>query len=176
MTVILDTEGNIFGGFTPVAWESRKWNGLYFEKNNCLKADASLRSFLFTLINPHNVSARKFALKTEERKRAIACDSEWGHLFVILVFRITATKTWKVSRCILDPLTATVVNWAEDQIPTRFSRRRGISKSGKSRSSRSSTKWLFHANPSSLARTMACPERDFSGGFMIKKERSNAPD
>jgi uncharacterized coiled-coil protein SlyX len=27
LTVILDTKGNIFGGFTPVEWESRVWNG-----------------------------------------------------------------------------------------------------------------------------------------------------
>jgi hypothetical protein len=27
LTVILDTEGNIFGGFTPLEWESRVWNG-----------------------------------------------------------------------------------------------------------------------------------------------------
>jgi hypothetical protein len=27
LTVILDTEGNIFGGLTPVKWESPTWNG-----------------------------------------------------------------------------------------------------------------------------------------------------
>jgi hypothetical protein len=26
LTVIEDTKGNIFGGFTPVEWESREWN------------------------------------------------------------------------------------------------------------------------------------------------------
>jgi hypothetical protein len=49
LTVISDTKGNIFGGFTPVEWESRtpnsEWDGF-----NCLKADDSLKSFLFTLL------------------------------------------------------------------------------------------------------------------------------
>jgi hypothetical protein len=65
LTVILDTNGNIFGGFTPVAWESRPWNGNYDSENNCLKADPSLKSFIFTLKNPYNVRARRFALKAE---------------------------------------------------------------------------------------------------------------
>jgi hypothetical protein len=46
LTLISDTDGNVFGGFTPVEWESgNKWKG-----------DDSLRSFLFTLKNPHDVS------------------------------------------------------------------------------------------------------------------------
>jgi hypothetical protein len=54
LTVILDTKGNIFGGFTPLEWESRaSWP---FNKG-----DDSLKSFLFTLKNPHNMTARKFA-------------------------------------------------------------------------------------------------------------------
>jgi hypothetical protein len=66
--VILDTNGNIFGGFTPLEWESRRgW-----------KADDSRKSFLFTLKNPHNIPARRFALKVEEKDQAIYCDSEYG--------------------------------------------------------------------------------------------------
>jgi hypothetical protein len=46
-----------FGGFSPVEWE-----------NECsFKADASLKSFLFALKNPHNVPARRFALKAEKK-------------------------------------------------------------------------------------------------------------
>jgi hypothetical protein len=71
LTVILDTKGNIFGGFTPVEWESKG----YF------KSDDSLKSFLFTLKNPHNVMARKFALKAKEKHRAIYCDSKRGPCF-----------------------------------------------------------------------------------------------
>jgi hypothetical protein len=77
--VILDTEGNIFGGFTPVEWESgRKY-----------KADDSLKSFLFTLKNPHNIPAKRFALKAKMKHRTINCFAEWGPRFHggITVFR-----------------------------------------------------------------------------------------
>jgi hypothetical protein len=30
----LDTGGNVFGGFTPLQWESREWNGKYGDLNN----------------------------------------------------------------------------------------------------------------------------------------------
>jgi hypothetical protein len=69
--LIADTDGNVFGGFTPVEWESvRKYKG-----------DDSLRSFLFTLRNPHGVPPRKFALRAEEKQCAIYCDSAWGPAF-----------------------------------------------------------------------------------------------
>jgi hypothetical protein len=83
--VILNTNGNICGGFTPVKWEPRKWNGKSGKEDNCHKADPSLKSFLFTLTNPHNVPARRFALKGEEKDRAIKCyfgggpDCDFGH-------------------------------------------------------------------------------------------------
>jgi hypothetical protein len=67
----LDRDGNVFGGFTPVEWESRPGSPF-------TKADDSLRSFLFTLKNPHNIPARRFPLKAEEKERAIWCDSAWG--------------------------------------------------------------------------------------------------
>jgi hypothetical protein len=50
LTLVQDTKWNIFGGFTPLAWESytrKKPNASKF------KADLSRRSFLFTLKNPH---------------------------------------------------------------------------------------------------------------------------
>jgi hypothetical protein len=80
LTVILDTKGNVFGGFTPVEWESstKKWLG---DDEPLPKADDSLRSFVFTLKNPHNIPARRFALKAEEKWRAIYCDSKWGPCF-----------------------------------------------------------------------------------------------
>jgi hypothetical protein len=71
LTVILDTNGNIFGGFTPVEWASC---GGY-------RDDPSLKSFVFTLKNPHNVPARRFGLKTEFRHRAILCGVNWGPRF-----------------------------------------------------------------------------------------------
>jgi hypothetical protein len=66
--VILDTQGNIFGGFTPVTWE---WNG-----KNLWKADDSQKSFVFTLKNPQNIPAKRFALKAKKKHLAIGCDSE----------------------------------------------------------------------------------------------------
>jgi hypothetical protein len=71
LTVILDTKGNIFGGFTPLEWES----GLKY------KADDSQKSFLFTLKNPHNIPARRFALKAEKKHEAIFCNPGWGPSF-----------------------------------------------------------------------------------------------
>jgi hypothetical protein len=72
LIVILDTKGNIFGGFTPVKWESAMHQ---------YKADSSLKSFLFTLKNPHNIQAKKFALKAKMKDNAIICSSEWGPRF-----------------------------------------------------------------------------------------------
>jgi hypothetical protein len=71
LTLIQDTAGNIFGGFTPVKWASK---GGY-------TADPSLKSFLFTLKNPHNFPARRFALKAENKGEAIVCASSCGPHF-----------------------------------------------------------------------------------------------
>jgi hypothetical protein len=81
LTLILDTDGNVFGGFTPLSWESRVWNGKRGDENNCRKCDDSLKSFIFTLINPHNTQARTFALKAEEKQSAIYCNSSCGPRF-----------------------------------------------------------------------------------------------
>jgi hypothetical protein len=72
LTVILDTKGNIFGGFTPVKSESGDW---YW------KEDLSLRSFVFTLKNPHNLPARRFGLKSQLSYLAIDCERERGPSF-----------------------------------------------------------------------------------------------
>jgi hypothetical protein len=79
--VILETKGNIFGGFTPVEWESPQGNGKYGDENNCFRGDNNLKSFLFTLKNPHNIPARKFALRAEKKHQAILCGSRWGPRF-----------------------------------------------------------------------------------------------
>jgi hypothetical protein len=71
LTLIADIEGNVFGGFTPVEWESgNQYNG-----------DDSLRSFFFTLRNPHGVPPRKFALRAEKKQRAIICNSIYRTIF-----------------------------------------------------------------------------------------------
>jgi archaellum component FlaC len=74
LTVILDTKGNIFGGFTPVEWESGN-------SHKPEKADDSLKSFLFTLKNPHNIPPRRFALKDKMKHRALWCSPGCGPCF-----------------------------------------------------------------------------------------------
>jgi hypothetical protein len=74
-------KGNIFGGFTPLKWKSRTPNS-WEDSSNYLKADNSLKSFLFTLKNPHNIPARRFPLKAEKKHLAINCHSKRGPCFV----------------------------------------------------------------------------------------------
>jgi hypothetical protein len=81
LVLILDTTGNIFGGFTPLSWESRIWNGKQGLENNVPKADPSLSSFIFTLHNPHNTPAMKFPLRSTRCEYAILCESTSGPVF-----------------------------------------------------------------------------------------------
>jgi hypothetical protein len=73
LTVILDTNGNIFGGLTLVKWESLA--------SNDFKADPSLKSFLFALKNPHNVPAGRFAKKATKKHEAGYCNPNGGPCF-----------------------------------------------------------------------------------------------
>jgi hypothetical protein len=76
--LIQDTARNIFGSFTPVEWESRKYDTQATQalgKDNCCKAGPSLKSFLLTLKNWRNFPAGKFALTAEIKDRAIFCSS-----------------------------------------------------------------------------------------------------
>jgi hypothetical protein len=73
LTVILDTEGKIFGGFTPVSWESPT-------RNRC-KSDPSLQSFVFSFKNPHHTSPLIFPLLKEGADQAIDCDANYGPIF-----------------------------------------------------------------------------------------------
>jgi hypothetical protein len=74
LALVLDAKGNVFGGFTPIAWESRT-------EPPFAKADASRKSFLFTLKNPHGCPARAFALKGKGKHEAICCDASRGPVF-----------------------------------------------------------------------------------------------
>jgi hypothetical protein len=71
LTLVEDSKGNIFGGFTPVEWESRARS----------KSDPSLKSFLLTLKNPHNVPPMRFPLNPVKKHEAIWCDPSWGPQF-----------------------------------------------------------------------------------------------
>jgi hypothetical protein len=81
LTLIQDTEGNVFGGFTPVEWESREWNRRAREDNNTRKGDPSQQSFVFTLINRHNVPPMKFPIREGKMQNAIFCDAKFGPRF-----------------------------------------------------------------------------------------------
>jgi hypothetical protein len=80
LTLISNTDGNVFGGFTPVKWESRAVTSR-LDKGKSLKGDASLRSFLFTLRNPRGGTPRKFALRADRKEYAIDCNSACGPSF-----------------------------------------------------------------------------------------------
>jgi hypothetical protein len=64
--IILTMKGFIFGGFTPVAWDS----------SNAHKPDSTQTSFLFGLKNPHTSEAKKFSMKSSSD--AICCYSSYG--------------------------------------------------------------------------------------------------
>jgi hypothetical protein len=65
ITVVADTKENVFGGYTPTPWES--------PRGHRDKSDETLKSFLFTLRNPNGVPPRRFALKADEKHKAINC-------------------------------------------------------------------------------------------------------
>jgi hypothetical protein len=67
--LILSTNNCIFGGYTPLAWSSR----------NGWVSDPSLKSFVFTLKNPHNLPPRIF--KRQREKHAILCHGSYGPVF-----------------------------------------------------------------------------------------------
>jgi hypothetical protein len=63
LTIIRDTDGSVFGRFTPVKWESRVWNHGMWERNNCPKMDTTGRTFIFPIVNPHGIPLRRFRLR-----------------------------------------------------------------------------------------------------------------
>jgi hypothetical protein len=62
--VICSTQGNIIGGYTPIAWQS---SGGY-------QRDPSLQTFLFSLRNPRDPICRRFKIKSDGAN-AIVCRS-----------------------------------------------------------------------------------------------------
>jgi hypothetical protein len=74
LVLIRDVEGNIFGGFTPVAWESRV-------STSGFGNESAAASFLFTLRNPSGVPPMRFPLKSRGSQFAITCDRTCGPHF-----------------------------------------------------------------------------------------------
>jgi hypothetical protein len=69
VTLIMSTDGWIFGGYTPVAWNS----------TNGYLPDPTRQSFVFTINNPHNLPARVFIQKGEDK--AIYDHANYGPTF-----------------------------------------------------------------------------------------------
>jgi hypothetical protein len=65
------TKGYIFGGFTPVVWDS--------STGGTWKPDSTQRSFLFTVKNPGGIVGRKFPFI--DSAKAIHCHSGSGPIF-----------------------------------------------------------------------------------------------
>jgi hypothetical protein len=61
ITLIRTTKDFIFGGYTPLSWDS----------SNAYKTDSSHQSFVFTISNPHQIGSRKFRLKPDQAHSAI---------------------------------------------------------------------------------------------------------
>jgi hypothetical protein len=71
ITFICTTKDFIFGGYTPLSWDSTGGS----------KDDSSHCSFIFPIINPHNFGPRKFTLKPDLSKYAICCHASYGPVF-----------------------------------------------------------------------------------------------
>jgi hypothetical protein len=69
VTIILTTGGYIFGGFTPLAWDS----------STAYKADNTGKSFLFSFKNPRNTEPKIFPLSNPSL--AIYCHASYGPTF-----------------------------------------------------------------------------------------------
>jgi hypothetical protein len=82
ITIIQDTDGNIFGGYTPLNWGQYSYSR-YYSSSPCAAtvADSNNLSFLFTIKNPHNVPPRRFHLKPSANQTAIRCDPSSGPYF-----------------------------------------------------------------------------------------------
>jgi hypothetical protein len=69
--LIRSASGFIFGGYTPLAWNSTgQWGN-----------DQKGKGFLFTIKNPHNIPARIFPLNRDHRAYAIYGHGSYGPVF-----------------------------------------------------------------------------------------------
>jgi hypothetical protein len=74
LTIILDNNGNIFGGFAAVPWQRN-------QKLTPNIPDPSNRGFLFTLQNPVGIPPMLFPLKPDLKDYALYYDSNAGPCF-----------------------------------------------------------------------------------------------
>jgi hypothetical protein len=64
LTFIEDTDGNIFGGFTPVKWKSRLLNGKPASENNFFKRRLSSSSRVHAVIIPAQCNRSCLSMKS----------------------------------------------------------------------------------------------------------------
>jgi hypothetical protein len=69
LTIILTTAGYVFGGFTPIAWDS----------SSSYKPDDTGKSFLFSLTNPRNSEPKIFPIS--RASHSICCSASCGPRF-----------------------------------------------------------------------------------------------
>jgi hypothetical protein len=82
LTLIEDTDGNIFGGFTPVKWASEE---PALDGTNCFRPDPGRQTFIFSLANPSRTPPERFRQKAQPDMPlpgTLWCDSRQGpHFF-----------------------------------------------------------------------------------------------
>jgi hypothetical protein len=71
ITIIETTNVFIFGGYTPLSWNSI----------NNSKRDDSLKSFIFTLKNAPNTGPKRCSLEPDKKHPAIYCSQASGPVF-----------------------------------------------------------------------------------------------
>jgi hypothetical protein len=80
LTLVLSTDGDIFGGFTPITWEpAYPLPPAVEEGMHYFKPDWHRKSFIFTLKNQCGIAPRRFALTNVNH--AIWCCSGFGPVF-----------------------------------------------------------------------------------------------
>jgi hypothetical protein len=78
LTVILDIDGNIFGGFSPIPWGSNNSSLQLDEIDLSLEWNQYRESFLFTLRNQSGLTARIFPVIPNQTEWAIRSESDFG--------------------------------------------------------------------------------------------------
>jgi uncharacterized coiled-coil protein SlyX len=93
VTIVQTTEGWVFGGYTPLRWgveppvddDDGSDREDEYDDDDMIgeysKSDTEGRTFVFTIKNPHDAQARKFALKPDRCDCAISSHPEWGPTF-----------------------------------------------------------------------------------------------
>jgi hypothetical protein len=99
LTLLSDSKGHVFSGFTPVKLESGKWNMKAGEEINSLTSGSSLSSFLFSLTNSYEAKNRS-AQKGRSTQSGAIRQTVRGFKSVILSFPINVVQREIVSHAL----------------------------------------------------------------------------